>query len=88
MSCSVRGHEDSTDRRSAAPHYSQLSDDVLLQGSSRKLTSFSVGLNTPTSFWGGRNTESGIHTGDAWFGAESDHGKRGDLPVNQFGNGR
>lgn len=41
-------------------------DDVLLQGSSRKLTSFSVGLNHTHKFLGGcRNTESGIHTGDA-----------------------
>lgn len=38
-------------------------DDVLLQGSSRKLTSFSVGLNHTHKFLGGRNTESGIHTG-------------------------
>lgn len=59
-------------------------DDVLLQGSSRKLTSFSVGLNHTHKFLGCRNTESGIHTGMPWFGAESDHGKRGDLPVNQF----
>ncbi len=59
-------------------------DDVLLQGSSRKLTSFSVGLNHTHKFLGCRNTESGIHTGMPRFGAESDHGKRGDLPVNQF----
>ncbi|MDT3848672.1 ShlB/FhaC/HecB family hemolysin secretion/activation protein [Escherichia coli] len=60
-------------------------DDVLLQGSSRKLTSFSVGLNHTHKFLGGVGTLNPVFTrGMPWFGAESDHGKRGDLPVNQF----
>lgn len=60
-------------------------DDVLLQGSSRKLTSFSVGLNHTQKLLGGVGTLNPVFTrGMSWFDAESDHGKRDDQPKSQF----
>lgn len=60
-------------------------DDVLLQSSSRKLTSFSVGLNHTHKLLGGVATLNPSFTrGVPWLGAEDDDDKRGDVPRAEF----
>jgi hemolysin activation/secretion protein len=60
-------------------------DDVLLQSSSRKLTSFSVGLNHTHKLLGGVATLNPVFTrGMSWLDAETDHGKRDSEPKSQF----
>lgn len=60
-------------------------DDVLLQSSSRKLSSFSVGLNHTHKLLGGVGTLNPVFTrGMPWFEAETDHGKNDEQPKSQF----
>jgi hemolysin activation/secretion protein len=60
-------------------------DDVLLQSSSRKLTSFSIGLNHTQKILGGVATLNPVFTrGMAWLDAETDHGKDDSEPKSQF----
>lgn len=60
-------------------------DDVLLQSSSRKLTSLLFGLNHTQKMLGGVATFNPTFSrGMPWFGAESDGHKNGDLPKAQF----
>ncbi|ENV9336537.1 ShlB/FhaC/HecB family hemolysin secretion/activation protein [Klebsiella aerogenes] len=60
-------------------------DDVLLQSSSRKLTSLLFGLNHTQKMLGGVATFNPTFSrGMPWLGAESDDGKNGDLPKAQF----
>lgn len=60
-------------------------DDVLLQGSSRKLTSFSVGLNHTHKLMGGVGTLNPLFTrGMSWFDAGNDDGKSENQPKSQF----
>lgn len=60
-------------------------DDVLLQGSSRKLTSFSVGLNHTHKLMGGVGTLNPVFTrGMSWFDAGNDDGKSENQPKSQF----
>lgn len=60
-------------------------DGVLLQDSSHKLTSLSVGLDHTHKLLRGAGALNPVFTqGILWFDAENDHGERGDLPVNQF----
>ena len=60
-------------------------DDILLESSSRKLTSFSVGLNHTHKLFGGVATLNPVFTrGMHWLDAETDHGKGKDAPKSQF----
>ena len=60
-------------------------DDVLLESSSRKLTSFSLGLSHTHKLLGGVGTLNPVFTrGMAWLDAETDHGKGEDQPKSQF----
>ncbi|EED9465112.1 ShlB/FhaC/HecB family hemolysin secretion/activation protein, partial [Salmonella enterica subsp. enterica] len=60
-------------------------DDVLLQSSSRKLTSLLFGLNHTQKMFGGVATFNPTFShGMPWLDAESDDSKNGDLPKAQF----
>lgn len=60
-------------------------DDVLLESSSRKLTSLLFGLNHTQKMFGGVVTFNPTFSrGMPWLGAESDGSKNGDLPKAQF----
>lgn len=60
-------------------------DDVLLQSSSRKLTSLLFGLNHTQKMFGGVATFNPTFSrGMPWLGAENDGSKNGDLPKAQF----
>lgn len=60
-------------------------DDVLLQSSSRKLTSLLFGLNHTQKMFGGVATFNPTFShGMPWLGAESDGNKNGDLPKAEF----
>ncbi|MGU3525353.1 ShlB/FhaC/HecB family hemolysin secretion/activation protein [Enterobacteriaceae bacterium C23F] len=60
-------------------------DDVLLQSSSRKLTSLLFGLNHTQKMFGGVATFNPTFSrGMPWFDAESDGNKNGELPKAQF----
>lgn len=60
-------------------------DDVLLESSSRKLTSLLFGLNHTQKIFGGVATFNPTFSrGMPWLGAESDDSKNGDLPKAQF----
>lgn len=60
-------------------------DDVLLESSSRKLTSLLFGLNHTQKMFGGVATFNPTFSrGMPWLGAESDGSKNGDLPKAQF----
>ena len=60
-------------------------NDVLLQSSSRQLTSLQFGLNHTQKIAGGIATLNPVFShGMPWFGAESDQGKPGDLPKADF----
>lgn len=60
-------------------------DDVLLQSSSRKLTSLLFGLNHTHKILGGVATFNPTFSrGMPWFGAENDGNKNGNLPKAQF----
>lgn len=60
-------------------------DDVLLQSSSRKLTSLLFGLNHTQKMLGGVATFNPTFSrGMPWLGAENDGSKNGDLPKAQF----
>ncbi|TNV10118.1 ShlB/FhaC/HecB family hemolysin secretion/activation protein [Buttiauxella sp. B2] len=60
-------------------------DDVLLQSSSRKLTSLLFGLNHTQKMFGGVATFNPTFSrGMPWFGAESDGNQNGDLPKAEF----
>lgn len=60
-------------------------DDVLLTTSSRKLSSFSLGINHTQKIASGVATLNPTFTqGVPWFGAEDDNDKQGDVPKAQF----
>lgn len=60
-------------------------DDVLLATSSRKLTSFALGINHTQKLAGGVATLNPTFTqGVPWLGAEDDNGKHGDVPKAEF----
>ncbi len=60
-------------------------DDVLLESSSRKLTSLLFGLNHTQKMFGGVATFNPTFSrGMPWLDAESDDSKNGDLPKAQF----
>ncbi|EDX1476372.1 ShlB/FhaC/HecB family hemolysin secretion/activation protein, partial [Salmonella enterica subsp. enterica serovar Bonariensis] len=60
-------------------------DDVLLQSSSRKLTSLLFGLNHTQKMFGGVATFNPTFSrGMPWLNAEIDGSKNGDLPKAQF----
>lgn len=60
-------------------------DDVLLPGSSRKLSSLSAGLNHTQKMLSGVATLNPTFTqGVPWFGAEDDNNKHGDVPKAEF----
>lgn len=60
-------------------------DDVLLQSSSRKLTSLLFGLNHTQKIFGGVATFNPTFSrGMPWLEADSDGSKNGDLPKAQF----
>lgn len=60
-------------------------NDVLLESSSRKLTSLLFGLNHTQKILGGVATLNPTFSrGMPWFGAESDGTKNGDLPKAEF----
>lgn len=60
-------------------------DDVLLQSSSRKLTSLLFGLNHTQKIFGGVATLNPTFSrGMPWFDAESDDSKNGNLPKSEF----
>ncbi|WP_436859265.1 ShlB/FhaC/HecB family hemolysin secretion/activation protein [Citrobacter tructae] len=60
-------------------------DDVRLESSSRKLTSFSIGLNHTHKLLGGVGTLNPVFTrGMPWFDAETDQGKQNSEPKAQF----
>lgn len=60
-------------------------DDVLLQSSSRKLTSLLFGLNHTQKMFGGVATLNPTFSrGMPWFDAQSDCNKNGELPKAQF----
>ncbi|MRS17323.1 ShlB/FhaC/HecB family hemolysin secretion/activation protein [Enterobacteriaceae bacterium RIT691] len=60
-------------------------DDVLLQSSSRKLTSLLFGLSHTQKMFGGVATFNPTFSrGMPWLGAESDGNKNGDLPKAEF----
>ncbi|MFE8149891.1 ShlB/FhaC/HecB family hemolysin secretion/activation protein [Brenneria goodwinii] len=60
-------------------------NDVLLQSSSRKLSTAIVGVNHSQKLWGGLATFNPAYSrGTRWFGAESDVGKDSDAPRAEF----
>lgn len=60
-------------------------DDVLLQSSSRKLTSLLFGVNHTQKILGGVATLNPTFSrGMPWFGAKSDGNQHGDLPKAEF----
>ncbi|MEE3649188.1 MULTISPECIES: ShlB/FhaC/HecB family hemolysin secretion/activation protein [unclassified Brenneria] len=60
-------------------------NDVLLQSSSRKLSTAIVGVNHSQKLWGGLATFNPAYSrGTRWFGAESDVGKDSDAPRAAF----
>ena len=60
-------------------------DDILLQSSSRKLTSLLFDLNHTQKMWGGVGTFNPTFSrGMPWLDAERDGSKNGDLPKAQF----
>ncbi|WP_330984957.1 MULTISPECIES: ShlB/FhaC/HecB family hemolysin secretion/activation protein [Enterobacterales] len=60
-------------------------DDILLQSSSRKLTSLLFGVNHTQKILGGVATLNPTFSrGMPWFDAENDGNKNGDLPKAQF----
>ncbi|PWC22437.1 hemolysin activator protein [Brenneria roseae subsp. roseae] len=60
-------------------------NDVLLQSSSRKLSTAIVGVNHSQKLWGGLATFNPAYSrGTRWFGAESDAGKDSDAPRAAF----
>lgn len=60
-------------------------NDAKLDSSSRKLTSLLFGLNHTQKILGGVATFNPTFShGVSWLGAESDHGKNGDLPKAGF----
>lgn len=59
--------------------------DVLLQSSSRRLSSLVFGVNHSQSLWGGLATfNPAFSRGVRWFGAQSDAGLTADSPRAQF----
>ena len=60
-------------------------DDVLLDSSSRKLSSVMFGINHTQKMFGGVATLNPSFThGVPWLGAEDDHDKYGDVPKAEF----
>lgn len=60
-------------------------NDVLLESSSRKLSSFSLGINHSQKIWSGFATLNPTYThGVPWMGAENDHGKASYAPKAEF----
>lgn len=60
-------------------------NDTLLSSSSRRLTSFQLGINHTQKIVGGVATFNPTFSrGMSWFAAEHDAGKRGDLPKAEF----
>lgn len=60
-------------------------DDVLLESSSRKLSSVMLGINHTQKMFGGVATLNPSFTqGVPWLGAEDDHDKYGDVPKAEF----
>ncbi|WP_409308837.1 ShlB/FhaC/HecB family hemolysin secretion/activation protein [Pectobacterium sp. B1J-3] len=60
-------------------------NDVLLQSSSRKLSSAIIGINHSQKLWGGLATLNPAYSrGTRWFGAEGDEGKSDDAPRAEF----
>ncbi|MCL2892096.1 ShlB/FhaC/HecB family hemolysin secretion/activation protein [Brenneria tiliae] len=60
-------------------------NDVLLQSSSRKLSSAIIGISHSQKLWGGLATFNPAYSrGTRWFGAESDSGKSADAPRAEF----
>lgn len=60
-------------------------NDVLLETSSRKLSSFSLGINHTQKIASGVATLNPMFTqGVPWFGAEDDNHKQGDVPKAEF----
>ncbi|GKW28953.1 ShlB/FhaC/HecB family hemolysin secretion/activation protein [Pectobacterium brasiliense] len=60
-------------------------NDVLLQISSRKLSSAIIGINHSQKLWGGLATLNPAYSrGTRWFGAESDEGKSDDAFRAEF----
>lgn len=58
---------------------------VLLETSSRKLSSFSLGVNHTQKMFSGVATMNPVFTqGVPWFGAEDDNDKHGDVPKAEF----
>lgn len=60
-------------------------NDVLLQSSSRKLSSVQLGINHSQKIWSGFATFNPTFTrGVPWFGAEDDSGKISEAPKAEF----
>lgn len=60
-------------------------NEVLLETSSRKLSSVSLGINHTQKIASGVATLNPMFTqGGPWFGAENDHHKYGDVPKAEF----
>ncbi|WP_435929259.1 ShlB/FhaC/HecB family hemolysin secretion/activation protein [Dryocola sp. BD613] len=60
-------------------------NEAKLDSSSRKLTSLVFGISHTQKIFGGVATlNPGFSHGMPWFGAENDHGKKGDLPKAVF----
>ncbi|MCD1127727.1 ShlB/FhaC/HecB family hemolysin secretion/activation protein [Jinshanibacter sp. LJY008] len=60
-------------------------NDVLLQSSSRKLSSVTVGINHGQKLWGGFATLNPAYSqGVPWLGAEDDDGKPSGAPKAEF----
>ncbi len=60
-------------------------NDAKLDSSSRKLSSLVFGISHTQKIFGGVATfNPGFSHGMPWFGAENDHGKKGDLPKAEF----
>lgn len=60
-------------------------NDVLLESSSRKLSTVTLGLNHSQKLWHGFATLNPVWTrGVPWFGAENDQGKTADAPQAEF----
>lgn len=60
-------------------------NDVLLQSSSRRLSTAIVGVNHSQKLWGGLATFNPAYSrGTRWFGAESDVGNDSDAPRAEF----
>ncbi|BDG91198.1 ShlB/FhaC/HecB family hemolysin secretion/activation protein [Citrobacter koseri] len=58
---------------------------ALLETSSRKLSSFSLGINHTQKMFSGVATLNPVFTqGAPWFGAEDDNDKHGDVPKAEF----